>query len=244
MLREKWAYSPTSSSASKVVAALKYFGLIELSQVAESEMVKVTDRAYRILVDTEESEERKQALRDAFLSPKAYKMCWDHWGVDVPQSARSTLIFNEGFIDSTVDGFLGNYKKSMLFAGLHGYEVAEKHVEEDRQDVSSAEKSASTNMKQLQLTHPSSGLDDQHARQQKPMVTPSGVAQKGVGMRQEVFALAEGDVTIQWPETLSPDSFQDFEDWLAILKRKIKRSVSDQVVVKSQGSDQDGDDLL
>ena len=44
-------------------------------------------------------------------------------------------------------------------------------------------------------------------------------------MRQEVFALTEGDVTIQWPEVLSPDSYQDFDDWLAILKRKIKRSV-------------------
>ena len=44
-------------------------------------------------------------------------------------------------------------------------------------------------------------------------------------MRQEVFALTEGDVTIQWPEVLSADSFQDFDDWLAILKRKIKRSV-------------------
>lgn len=44
-------------------------------------------------------------------------------------------------------------------------------------------------------------------------------------MRQEIFALAEGDVTIQWPEQLSTDSYQDFTDWLDLLKRKIKRSV-------------------
>lgn len=44
-------------------------------------------------------------------------------------------------------------------------------------------------------------------------------------MRQEVFALAEGDITIQWPERISADSLQDFNDWLVILKRKITRSV-------------------
>jgi hypothetical protein len=244
VLKEKWDYSPTSSSASKVVAALKYFGLAELSQAADSEMIRITDRAYRILVDTEESEERKQALRDAFLSPKAYKMCWDHWGADIPQSARSTLIFNEGFIDSTVDAFLGNYKKSMLFAGLHGHEPAEKRIEDVRVDTSSDEKVSSTNLKSLQLAQPPVVPEVQQAKPPVLMVAPSGFVQKGVGMRQEVFALAEGDVTIQWPETLSPDSFQDFEDWLAILKRKIKRSVSDQSSVKGQGSAQENDDLL
>ncbi|MFA5386784.1 MAG: hypothetical protein WC322_00095 [Candidatus Paceibacterota bacterium] len=205
-------------------------------------MIKITDRAYRILVDTEESEERKQALRDAFLSPKAYKMCWDHWGVDVPQSARSTLIFQEGFIDSTVDAFLGNYKKSMLFAGLHGHEPEEKHIEYGREDTSSDEESAAANVKPLQLAQQTTASDAQQAKPLNLMVTPGGFAQKGVGMRQEVFALTEGDVTIQWPETLSPDSFQDFEDWLAILKRKIKRSVSDQSAVKSRGNASAEDD--
>jgi hypothetical protein len=40
-----------------------------------------------------------------------------------------------------------------------------------------------------------------------------------------VFSLAEGTVTIQWPSTLSPDSYQDFSDWLEILQRKIGRVV-------------------
>jgi hypothetical protein len=49
---------------------------------------------------------------------------------------------------------------------------------------------------------------------------------KGTGMRHEVFALAEGDVTIQWPEKLSQDSFTDLEEWLVILQRKIKRNIT------------------
>lgn len=245
VLREKWDYSPTSSSASKIVAALKYFGLVELGQSADTETIKITDRAYRILVDSEEAEERKQALRDCFLSPKAYKMCWDHWGSDVPQSARSTLIFNEGFIDSTVDAFLSNYKKSMLFAGLHGHEPEEKRIEEVVAEPSSSEMNAAAagdvgSIKSAQLTPIS--VTPLHQQPSRTM-TFHGAVQKGGGMRQEVFALAEGDVTIQWPETLSPDSFQDFEDWLVILKRKIKRSVSAPSVVKSQDDVSEDNDL-
>ena len=45
-------------------------------------------------------------------------------------------------------------------------------------------------------------------------------------MRQDVFSLAEGNVTLQWPTPLSPDSIQDLKDWLEILKRKITRSAA------------------
>jgi hypothetical protein len=45
------------------------------------------------------------------------------------------------------------------------------------------------------------------------------------GVRQDVFSLGEGTVTIQWPASLSPESFEDVSAWLDILKRKIGRSV-------------------
>ncbi|HET9790613.1 MAG TPA: hypothetical protein VFR08_04860 [Candidatus Angelobacter sp.] len=43
--------------------------------------------------------------------------------------------------------------------------------------------------------------------------------------REDIFSLAEGTVTIQWPATLSAESFEDVSAWLDILKRKIGRSV-------------------
>ena len=121
LLKDKLRYSPTSSSAVKVVAALKYYGLADSAggNVKESpETIKITDRAYRILVDSEDSPERKRALKEACLSPKAYRLCWDTWGAELPDSMRSTLIFTHQFNDSSVDGFLANYKKSIEFAGL------------------------------------------------------------------------------------------------------------------------------
>jgi hypothetical protein len=41
---------------------------------------------------------------------------------------------------------------------------------------------------------------------------------------QDIFSLAEGTVTIQWPAPLSADSIQDLKDWLKIVERKITRS--------------------
>lgn len=43
--------------------------------------------------------------------------------------------------------------------------------------------------------------------------------------RQDVFSIGEGNVTVQWPASLSPESFEDVSAWLDILKRKIGRSV-------------------
>jgi len=46
-------------------------------------------------------------------------------------------------------------------------------------------------------------------------------------MKEDVFSLQEGDVTLQWPEALSAESYQDLEDWTKLLLRKIKRSVQE-----------------
>jgi hypothetical protein len=44
-------------------------------------------------------------------------------------------------------------------------------------------------------------------------------------VKQDVFSIGEGEVTVRWPASLSPESFEDVSAWLDILKRKIGRSV-------------------
>lgn len=43
------------------------------------------------------------------------------------------------------------------------------------------------------------------------------------GIRQEVFALDEGDVVITFPEELSAESYSDLAAYLDLFKRKMKR---------------------
>jgi hypothetical protein len=236
VVKEKWEYSPTSSTAQKTVAALRYYGLADIAESSDkTETIKITDRAYRILVDSPSSVERKQAIRDACLSPKAYKLCWDLFGAEMPESMRSTLIFDHGFNESTVDGFLTNYRRSVQFAGLLEESVEKTH-ESDLPAGTVGEKVVPVQSSAPQTTPAPAGIFTPTAPPGKAVLPP-----KGAGMRQEVFALTEGDVTIQWPEVLSPDSYQDFDDWLAILKRKIKRSVvaPDAARIQAQVSDDD-----
>jgi len=47
-------------------------------------------------------------------------------------------------------------------------------------------------------------------------------------MKEDVFSLREGDVTLRWPESLSAESYQDLEDWTKLLFRKIKRAVASE----------------
>jgi len=45
-------------------------------------------------------------------------------------------------------------------------------------------------------------------------------------MQEDVFSLAEGRATFQWPTPLSEDSIADLKDWIKILERKISRSAT------------------
>jgi hypothetical protein len=61
-------------------------------------------------------------------------------------------------------------------------------------------------------------------KQQKPPEPDFKPLPNNRTMRQDIFSLAEGTVTIQWPTPLSADSIQDLKDWLKIVERKIARS--------------------
>tara|TARA_B100000949_G_scaffold81226_1_gene72631 strand:- start:22756 stop:23019 length:264 start_codon:yes stop_codon:yes gene_type:complete len=47
--------------------------------------------------------------------------------------------------------------------------------------------------------------------------------------RRDVFSLPEGKVVLQWPEVLSPESFNDVRDWLSVVMRKIERATKKTV---------------
>jgi hypothetical protein len=56
-------------------------------------------------------------------------------------------------------------------------------------------------------------------------------------MRQDIFSLTEGTVTIQWPTPLSAESLQDIKDWLKIVERKISRSAEPKEQTNAKDAD-------
>lgn len=226
VLKDTWGYSPTSSSAVKIIAAMSYFGLVEVvSSSSENKVqsLRITDRAYRILVDMAESEERQQAIRDAFLAPKAYKLCWDTWGNEPPPSMRSVLLFTHNFIESTVDQFIANYKKSLTFANMGRIDAIKSSPNEDESAQNSVGFGGNKAADDLDSASASVVFNVAPIARHQTNNAPANL-QGVTGMKQEVFTLAEGNVIISWPEHISPESFEDFNDWISILLRKVKRN--------------------
>jgi hypothetical protein len=81
-----------------------------------------------------------------------------------------------------------------------------------------ADKLDSQNQMGVAPPRPRTMVEAQQASGQVPAIP--------VGRMQDVFSLAEGPVTIQWPASLSAESYEDFSGWLDLLKRKIGRSVA------------------
>lgn len=262
-LVKHWGYTAKSSSGTKSVAALKYFGLIEERRVSNQRRLRLTDRAYRILVDHEESAERLQALKDAALAPRQYKYCWDTWGRDMPSddAMRSHLIFNRGFVESSAGPFLRDYKSSIQFAGLLDG-PARKEDETKRDDgvkigdyvqwesqgvwqfqeprrVIALEADGYALVEGSQTGIPVAELaqvDPPEIKTPKPNV-PKPAVKREPGMKQDTFTLSEGDVVLTWPAAISEASFQDLQDWLELMRRKIQRAVSSAEDTPTEGSE-------
>lgn len=224
VMKDAWNYSPTSSSAVKTLAAMKYYGLIEQN---DNGQVRLTDRAYRIVVDDRSSSEWIEAVRDAALSPRWYKYCWDTWGPEMPLSMKRSLLFEHGFVDTTVDGFLRDYKRTVEFAKLGDMRTSEAidSIEEDETPIKAHDNSVA-----LVVESPKGSAFS---------ARPSN----GANMRQEVFSLPEGTVMLEWPGDLSSDSFADLSDWLDILKRKIGRAAK-QKAAEVLSERQEGTDRI
>lgn len=46
-------------------------------------------------------------------------------------------------------------------------------------------------------------------------------------MNQNTLQLDEGNVVLQYPARISPQSYEDLKDWLDLMMRRVKRAVQD-----------------
>jgi len=200
-----WKLSPKSSSTDRTVAALEAFGLIDSAGSGETKKIKVSEAGLRILDDGRPGV-REKLLAQAALRPRIIAEYAERWKGGRPDDthALSQLKFEGGFTDEGARMFLRVFDETIRFTeGFQSDNMPDTGDGEVREQAGES--------------------DD------KPGATPPEERQKRrevkIGMKEDVFSLREGDVTLQWPESLSADSFQDLEDWTKLLLRKIKRSV-------------------
>ena len=194
----------------RISAALRYFGLLDYHGLGKDREIVISDEGRKYL-RAQQEEVRKRLIQEAALRPKQISLFWDEWGDDRPSDevCLDDLMFKYKFSQVGAKDFLKVYDETIAFAGLH----ASDRLRAEDKDHGSATKNDRGDITDAPGTQ---------RRQQRPRVQHEG----GVGMKEDVFALSEGDVVLQWPESLSRESFEDLQEWTVIVLRKIERRVA------------------
>jgi hypothetical protein len=200
-------FSSPSGPARVVLSTLVKYGLLDEEGRGENRQVKLSRLALNILLDERpESSERDEAIKLAALKPKILANLWVKWGPDHPSEAtvRTYLIRDLHFTDSAADDLIRVYKDTVEFAKLASGDTIAPASGGDKGTV---------NDDNVGSSHTSGIRSQREKRAMQP------------GMKEAVFPLDEGQAVLQWPERLSPESFEDFEAWLNIIIRRAKRSI-------------------
>ncbi|MEP9388955.1 hypothetical protein [Mesorhizobium sp. KR9-304] len=149
-----WEYAPKSSGLFATVAALKQFGFMTDEGSGDKRRFKLTDRAIRIVRDTDpKSEKRIAAIRAAALSPKIHSELWEQYGVAGASGAMDVAVKSYLTLDRADDGaapysnaaadeLISEYRQTVTFAGLlESDDVSSNEVgSEDTDNLSDDEK--------------------------------------------------------------------------------------------------------
>lgn len=191
-----------SGSAGRVISALRQFGLIEETGA----QYRVSEGAVRIFTLSDGAPERLAAIQAAARKPQIYREVLANYEDGLPSDAnlRDFLILKKKFNPDSVDTFIRSFKATIEFAKLTEGDYSDPSVDPDV---------ATT--------------DPMEPDRQTPPVLPAdqrkGTPPPTPGVSREVFALGNGVVALEWPNSLDAAALPDVEDWLSLVLRKLKR---------------------
>jgi len=199
-------YSGMNGASATALSALKKYGLL----LDEGKQLKISSDALTILVDPKDSVERAKLIVKAAFSPQLFSDLNEQYGETVPsdENMRAYLL-KRAFSPSTVDAPIRAYRETMELVS-----EVKKLYDQTAQGQEMQDDPLASEQQREPTRNPGGGAP---SKQYQSSVNPS--------MRQDVFSIEEGAVTIEWPAALSVESLKDIEDWLTIVKRKISRSV-------------------
>jgi hypothetical protein len=113
-------YKAMSGVAKQNAAALRAFGLIDLQGDGAKAEMRVSERAYQIIL---EHPERDRLLRAAALGPGLHLELWKKYaeegdGLPPDDVLKHYLLFQRGFNPESVDGFVAQFKDTISYAKL------------------------------------------------------------------------------------------------------------------------------
>lgn len=113
----RWGYAANQGRAQLREAALKAYGLIKVVGLSKSRNIQVTELADRIIRQHPDCE---KIIKEAALSPPIHREIWEHYEGNLPQDdvLRQFLVWQKGFNDKAVSGFISQFRATISFAKL------------------------------------------------------------------------------------------------------------------------------
>jgi hypothetical protein len=207
-------YGGLNGKSLGVISALKKYGLLE--SVGDNEF-KVSKDALTILVDPKTSVERARTIVRAAFRPSLFAELRQEYGDSPPKSDDyiRAFLLKRGFVQSVVDVPIRTYRDTMALV---------QQVQELAGDVP--------------LAPPTTDEDDDDMIASTPQAAPTLVVAtiaaaadsmpmpSAADMRDDVYKLPDGRAfVLRWPAKLSAEEYEDFEAWISLLQRKLKRQI-------------------
>jgi hypothetical protein len=199
----RWSYKPQSSIGVQTVAALKAYGLIDVSGEGENRLIGVTERARRIVLKSDDATQLKQ---EAALSPAILRDIWDRYreeGLPSDDVISHFLQLHRHFNENAIPAFLANLRETFAYASL-GSPGIMPDVKETSDELQNCAREELNPLEHLTLD---------------ASVTGGNLPKAGI--YQDVFNLEEGKVVLQCPAELSPKSLGFLVDWIGVALRRL-----------------------
>ena len=199
----------------RIVAALRYFGLMEYQGDGDRRLVVVSDEGRRYL-RAQREEIRQEVIAGAALRPRQIAKYRSAWGANRPADAAclDDLILVNGFSETGAREFLKVYDATISFIKSAGFSPSPSR------EMVAGETETAIPSSDLQAS------DSPTDRAWSPTRTGTAPVQEGFRLEpieEERFVADEGPVLIRFPPGLGPASVDDLEAFFALFIRKARR---------------------
>jgi len=116
-----WKLGPKTGPALQTIAAMGHYGLFEFQGSGSTRSARLTDLAFKILLDKQPtSPERDALIAQAALTPAIHAELWAKWQDSLPSdpTLETYLVRDRGFSETGARDLIAEYKATMGFAKL------------------------------------------------------------------------------------------------------------------------------
>jgi hypothetical protein len=219
----------------RTMSALRQYGLLEESGGKS----RISDRAYTLTQFPSDSPERIQAIKAAIREPSLFRELLTEFSDGVSDTILNSNLLRRGFNPDVISDVIRVFRETIALDESHNVEYhpiqVGDYVQWESQGALCFDKPKRINRlsddgKFAFFDGSNSGVPvEQLIKESAPEMEDGGKpeikkAPPKPGMKSEVFTLDEGEVVLQWPSTMSAESYEDFKDWLDLIIRKAKRA--------------------